>query len=293
MVTRELLEVDNLSVQFSTDAGLLTAVDGVSFTVREGEVLGLVGESGCGKSVTALSIMGLIMDPPGRISDGAIWFEGENLVSKSESDMRKIRGNRMSMVFQEPMTSLNPVLTIGDQVIEAITLHQQVGKQQATTKAINLLQSVEIPSAESRLSEYPHQLSGGMRQRVMIAMALASNPRLLIADEPTTALDVTIQAQILDLMRQLRTELGTAILLITHDLGVIAEMADRIAVMYAGQIVEIAGVDAVFEMPAHPYTSGLLASIPRIHDDKNRLDTIDGLVPSLANMPRGCRFSAR
>ncbi len=293
MVTRELLEVDNLSVQFSTDAGLLTAVDGVSFTVREGEVLGLVGESGCGKSVTALSIMGLIMDPPGRISDGAIWFEGENLVSKSESDMRKIRGNRMSMVFQEPMTSLNPVLTIGDQVIEAITLHQQVGKQQATTKAINLLQSVEIPSVESRLSEYPHQLSGGMRQRVMIAMALASNPRLLIADEPTTALDVTIQAQILDLMRQLRTELGTAILLITHDLGVIAEMADRIAVMYAGQIVEIAGVDAVFEMPAHPYTSGLLASIPRIHDDKNRLDTIDGLVPSLANMPRGCRFSAR
>jgi len=292
-VTRELLEVDNLTVQFSTDAGLLTAVDGVSFTVREGEVLGLVGESGCGKSVTALSIMRLIMDPPGRISDGAIWFEGENLVSKSETDMRKIRGNRMSMVFQEPMTSLNPVLTIGDQVIEAITLHQQVSKQQVITKAINLLQSVEIPSTESRLREYPHQLSGGMRQRVMIAMALASNPRLLIADEPTTALDVTIQAQILDLMRQLRTGLGTAILLITHDLGVIAEMADRIAVMYAGQIVEIAGVDAVFEMPAHPYTSGLLASIPRMHNDKSRLDTIDGLVPSLSNMPRGCRFSAR
>lgn len=289
----ELLGVNNLTVQFNTDIGCLTAVDDITFTIKEGEVLGLVGESGCGKSVTALSIMGLLIGSSGRVSKGTINFEGENLLSKSESDMRKIRGNRISMVFQEPMTSLNPVLTVGDQVAEAVTLHQNVNRLQAKNKVISLLQSVEIPSPERRLGEYPHQLSGGMRQRVMIAMALASNPRLLIADEPTTALDVTIQAQILDLMRQLRAELGTAILLITHDLGVIAEMADRIAVMYAGQIVEIANIDTLFKTPAHPYTVGLLASVPRIDGLKDRLDTIDGTVPPLSNIPSGCRFNER
>lgn len=288
-----LLEVNGLEVQFRTDDGLATAVSGVSFAVNEGEVLGLVGESGCGKSVTALSIMRLIDYPPGRISGGEIMFEGEDVVRKSESEMRRIRGSRMSMIFQDPMTSLNPVFTVGDQVMEALMLHTKADRREARSRAIELFHSMGIPSPDRRIDEYPHQLSGGMRQRVMIAIALACSPRLLIADEPTTALDVTVQAQILSLMRQLRSELGTAIMLITHDLGVIAEMADRIAVMYAGQIVEIAGVDDLFDRPGHPYTEGLLGSIPRIHEEKRRLDTIKGTVPSLLNMPKGCRFGPR
>ncbi|MEW5867383.1 MAG: ABC transporter ATP-binding protein [Bacillota bacterium] len=288
-----LLEVRDLKTYFYTEDGVVPAVDGVSFSVDKGETIGIVGESGCGKSVTSLSIMRLIPNPPGKIIEGDIIFEGENILEKSEAEMRHIRGNEISMIFQEPMTSLNPVFTIGDQVMEAIMLHQKVGKREARKKTIEMLKLVGIPSAERRVDEYPHQMSGGMRQRVMIAMALSCNPRLLIADEPTTALDVTIQAQILDLMLKLKQDLGTAIMLITHDLGVIAETVNKVVVMYAGKIVESADVVSIFKRPEHPYTLGLLGSIPKVNEDRERLQVIEGVVPNPFNMPSGCRFHPR
>ncbi|MEW6228521.1 MAG: ABC transporter ATP-binding protein [Bacillota bacterium] len=288
-----LLEVRDLKTYFYTEDGVVPAVDGVSFSVGKGETIGIVGESGCGKSVTSLSIMRLIPNPPGKIIEGDIIFEGENILEKSEAEMRHIRGNEISMIFQEPMTSLNPVFTIGDQVMEAIMLHQKVGKREARKKTIEMLKLVGIPSAERRVDEYPHQMSGGMRQRVMIAMALSCNPRLLIADEPTTALDVTIQAQILDLMIKLKQDLGTAIMLITHDLGVIAETVNNVVVMYAGKIVESADVVSIFKRPEHPYTLGLLGSIPKVNEDRERLQVIEGVVPNPFNMPGGCRFHPR
>lgn len=288
-----LLEVRGLKTYFYTEDGVVPAVDGVDFTIDKGETLGIVGESGCGKSVTSLSIMKLIPDPPGKIVDGEIMFEGADLLKKTEAEMRKIRGNDISMIFQEPMTSLNPVFTIGNQIMEAIILHQNLDKSAAREKAIEMLHLVGIPSPERRVDEYPHQLSGGMRQRVMIAMALSCNPKLLIADEPTTALDVTIQAQILDLMRHLRDEFGTSIMLITHDLGVIAELAERVVVMYAGKIVERADVKLLFGDPMHPYTLGLLGSIPKLTEQQDRLQVIDGVVPDPAFMPQGCRFHPR
>lgn len=289
----ELLRVSNLRACFYTEDGVVPAVDGVSFSVDKGETIGIVGESGCGKSVTALSIMRLIPNPPGKIIEGDIVFEGENILEKSESAMRHIRGNYISMIFQEPMTSLNPVFTIGDQISEAIVLHQKVGKREARKKTIEMLELVGIPSAERRVDEYPHQMSGGMRQRVMIAMALSCNPKLLIADEPTTALDVTIQAQILDLMLKLKQDLGTAIMLITHDLGVIAETVNKVVVMYAGKIVESADVVSIFNRPEHPYTLGLLGSIPKVNEDRERLQVIDGVVPNPFDLPAGCRFHPR
>lgn len=288
-----LLEVRGLKTYFYTEDGVVPAVDGVDFTIDKGETLGIVGESGCGKSVTSLSIMKLIPDPPGKIVDGEIMFEGADLLKKTEAEMRKIRGNDISMIFKEPMTSLNPVFTIGNQIMEAIILHQNLDKSAAREKAIEMLHLVGIPSPERRVDEYPHQLSGGMRQRVMIAMALSCNPKLLIADEPTTALDVTIQAQILDLMRHLRDEFGTSIMLITHDLGVIAELAERVVVMYAGKIVERADVKLLFGDPMHPYTLGLLGSIPKLTEQQDRLQVIDGVVPDPAFMPQGCRFHPR
>lgn len=288
-----LVEVHDLRTVFASSEGTAVAVDGVSFEIEPGETLGMVGESGCGKSVTSLSILRLVPSPPGRIEGGQILFQGEDLLAKNEAEMRQIRGNRISMIFQEPMTSLNPAFTVGDQIAEAISLHQQVKPRDAMEKAVESLRLVGIPLPERRVKEYPHQLSGGMRQRVMIAMALSCNPRLLIADEPTTALDVTIQAQILDLMRRLKKDLGMSILLITHDLGVIAEMAQRVVVMYAGQIVEEASVGALFEAPGHPYTRGLLSSIPRLRGGRERLHVIDGIVPSLTDLPAGCRFSPR
>jgi len=288
-----LLSVRDLKVYFETEDGLVPAVDGISFDLKKGGTLGIVGESGCGKSVTSLAIMRLIPTPPGRIVGGQILFEGEDLLKKSPAEMRKIRGNEISMIFQEPMTSLNPVFTIGDQIMEAIILHQKVDKKTAREKAIEMLRLVGIPEPQRRIDEYPHQLSGGMRQRVMIAMALSCNPKLLIADEPTTALDVTIQAQILDMMRKLRDELGTAIILITHDLGVIAEMVEEVIVMYAGKIVEKTDVRSLFRSPKHPYTQGLLDSLPKLHQKQERLKTIEGVVPSPFNMPKGCRFHPR
>ena len=288
-----LLEVDDLRTHFGKGEREFRAVDGVSFKLRRGEILGIVGESGCGKSVTSLSIMRLIPNPPGRIAGGAIWFEGEDLTQKSQEEMRKIRGNKISMIFQEPMTSLNPVYTVGDQIIEGIRLHRDVTAEEARGRTVEMLRLVRIPSPERRIDDYPHQLSGGMRQRVMIAMALACEPRLLIADEPTTALDVTIQAQILDLMRRLRTETGTAIMLITHSLGVIAEMADSVVVMYAGRIVEKADVRTLLADPQHPYTLGLLGSIPKLAVDEERLATIPGTVPNPQAMPTGCLFNPR
>ena len=288
-----LLEVRDLKTYFCTEDGVVPAVDGVSFSLGRGETLGIVGESGCGKSVTSLSIMRLIPSPPGRILGGEIIFEGEDLLKKTEAEMRTIRGNRISMIFQEPMTSLNPVFTIGDQVMEAIMLHQKVGRQEARKKTVEMLRMVGIPSPERRIDEYPHQMSGGMRQRVMIAMALSCNPRLLIADEPTTALDVTIQAQILDLMKRLKEELGMAIILITHDLGVVAEVVNKVVVMYAGKIVEGADTQTIFRNPQHPYTLGLLGSIPRLNEDRERLQVIEGAVPNPFDMPRGCRFHPR
>jgi oligopeptide/dipeptide ABC transporter ATP-binding protein len=293
------LEIDNLHTQFVTPAGVVRAVDGVSYSLRSGETLGVVGESGCGKSVTALSILRLIASPPGRIVDGAIRFEGTDLLKLSESEMEDIRGNRISMIFQEPMTSLNPLLTVGRQISEAIALHQDVSRREAADRAVEMLRRVHIPEPERRVHAYPHQMSGGMRQRVMIAMAVSCNPKVLIADEPTTALDVTIQAQILDLMRELRDTLGTAIILITHDMGVVAENADRVVVMYAGRKVEEAPVDELFERPAHPYTRGLLGSIPsldlatRTVPSRHRLNEIKGMVPSLFNLPQGCSFAPR
>ena len=293
-----LLEIENLYTQFVTPAGIVRAVDGVSYSLRPKETLGVVGESGCGKSVTALSVLRLIASPPGRIVSGAVRFEGTDLLSLTEGQMEEIRGNHISMIFQEPMTSLNPLLTVGRQISEAIALHQGLSRRDAMQRAIEMLRRVHIPEPERRVHAYPHQLSGGMRQRVMIAMALSCNPKVLIADEPTTALDVTIQAQILDLMRELRDTLGTAIILITHDMGVVAENADRVVVMYAGRKVEEANVEDLFERPAHPYTRGLLGSIPDLDlaaraSGRTRLNEIKGMVPSLFNLPKGCSFAPR
>ena len=291
--TRPLLEVRDLRTYFTVDGGELRAVDGVSFSVAPGRTLGIVGESGCGKSMTALSIMGLIPQPPGRIAGGEIRFDGIDLLKLKPAELRERRGNQMSMIFQEPMTSLNPAFTVGDQIAEGILRHRQVTKQQAREHAIEMLRRVRIPSPERRIDEYPHKLSGGMRQRVMIAMALACDPKLLIADEPTTALDVTIQAQILELMRQLRDETGAAIMVITHDLGVIAEIAHEVIVMYAGKVVERAEVADLFREPQHPYTIGLLGSIPKLTATQPRLTTIEGMVPNPLAMPEGCRFHPR
>ena len=288
-----LLEVRGLLTQFRSREGTFRAVDEISFAVHRGEVVGIVGESGCGKSVTSLSIMRLVPSPPGEIAAGEIRFEGENLLEKPPGEMRQVRGNDISMIFQEPMTSLNPVYSVGDQIVEAIQLHREVATAEARAQAIEMLRRVRIPSPETRVDSYPHELSGGMRQRVMIAMALACEPKLLIADEPTTALDVTIQAQILDLMRDLRRETGTAIILITHDLGVVAELADRVIVMYAGRIVEDAAVGKLFADPQHPYTLGLLGSIPKLHMDEPRLLTVEGMVPDPYDMPAGCKFHPR
>lgn len=287
-----ILEVRDLKTYFYTEAGVVRAVDGVNFSVARGEVLGLVGESGCGKSVTSLSIMRLI-SAPGKIVEGEILFEGKNLIDLPESEMVKMRGNRISMIFQQPQTSLNPVFKVGDQVAEVLEVHQNTPKEQTWARAVELLRLVGIPDAESKAHAYPHEMSGGQAQRVMIAMALALNPQLLIADEPTTALDVTIQAQILDLMRGLRSEMNTAVILITHDLGVIAEMADRVAVMYAGRIVEQTSVKRLFAQPLHPYTQGLIASIPVLGKVKDRLEVIPGSVPNLVNLPEGCKFAPR
>jgi oligopeptide/dipeptide ABC transporter ATP-binding protein len=292
-----LLEVDNLHTQFFTPAGVIRAVDGVSWSLKPGETLGVVGESGCGKSVTALSILRLVASPPGRITGGTIRFEGRDLLNLSEAEMEEIRGNHISMIFQEPMTSLNPLYTAGQQIAEAIALHQHLSRKDAMDGAIDMLRRVSIPEPERRAHAYPHQMSGGMRQRVMIAMALSCNPKVLIADEPTTALDVTIQAQILELMRELRERYGTAMILITHDLGVVAENADRVVVMYAGRKVEEAQVDELFDNPGHPYTRGLLGSIPQLEAsakaERRRLVEIKGMVPSLMRLPRGCAFAAR
>ncbi len=287
-----LLEVKNLKTYFFTEAGVVKAVDGVDLTVGRGEMLGLVGESGCGKSVTSLSIMRLV-GVPGKIVEGTIIFDGQNLLELSEKEMSRIRGNRLSMIFQQPQSSLNPVFKVGDQVAEVLQIHQKMKKEEAWKKAVELLHLVGIPDAENKAHAYPHEMSGGQAQRVMIAMALALQPQLLIADEPTTALDVTIQAQILDLMRDLRTKLNTSVILITHDLGVIAEMADRVAVMYAGRIVEQTDVYSLFEKPLHPYTRGLIASIPVLGQVKERLAVIPGSVPNLVDLPPGCRFAPR
>jgi oligopeptide/dipeptide ABC transporter ATP-binding protein len=289
---RPLLEVKGLKTYFYTEDGVVRAVDGVSFEVYPGEVLGLVGESGCGKSVTSLSIMRLI-SKPGRIDEGEILLDGENLLKLPEDEMIKVRGNRISMIFQQPQTALNPVFKVGDQLAEVLDVHQDLGKEAGWKRAVALLKMVGVPDPERRAEAYPHELSGGMAQRVMIAMALACVPELLIADEPTTALDVTIQAQILDLMRDLRREMGTSVILITHDLGVVAEMAERVAVMYAGEIVEQTDVNSLFDEPLHPYTQGLIGSIPILGEIKERLDVIPGSVPNLVNLPPGCRFAPR
>jgi peptide/nickel transport system ATP-binding protein len=290
-----LLEIQNLKTYFDVRGHVARAVDDVSLSIAPGATLGLVGESGCGKSVTAHSIIRLIPDPPGRIAGGRIFFEGRNLLDLSEAQMRQIRGNRISMIFQEPMTSLNPVFTVGNQVGEVIRLHRRLSAADTRERVLEMFKLVGIPAPESRLNDYPHQMSGGMRQRVMIAMALACSPQLMIADEPTTALDVTIQAQILDLMNQLKRETGAAILFITHDLGVIAEMAQHVAVMYAGKVVEYTDAETLFATPRHPYTEGLMASIPVIGrpTEGGRLRTISGIVPSLFSLPAGCLFSDR
>ncbi|HET7077727.1 MAG TPA: ABC transporter ATP-binding protein [Chloroflexia bacterium] len=287
-----MLRVENLQTYFYTEDGVVKAVDGVSFALRRGETMGLVGESGCGKSVTSLSIMRLI-GQPGKTVGGNIWFHGQDLLKLSEDEMCKIRGNRISMIFQQPTSCLNPVYRIGDQISEVLMLHRGMGRDQALKRTVELLTMVGIPAAKKRAQNYPHEMSGGMCQRVMIAMALACEPELLIADEPTTALDVTIQAQILELMKDLKTNFNTAIVLITHDLGVVAEMADHVAVMYAGHIVEEAEVNQLFDAPKHPYTQGLLASIPVLGQVKDRLDVIPGSVPNLRNLPPGCRFANR
>jgi oligopeptide/dipeptide ABC transporter ATP-binding protein len=287
-----LLEVKNLRTHFFTDDGVVHAVDGVDLTIRSGEVLGLVGESGCGKSITSLSIMRLIA-PPGKILEGQILLDGADLLELPEHEMMKVRGNRISMIFQQPQTALNPVFRAGDQIAEVLSIHQDFGKEAGQARAVELLKMVGIPDAERRAQSFPHELSGGMAQRVMIAMALACVPELLIADEPTTALDVTIQAQILDLILDLREKMGTSVLLITHDLGVIAEMAERVAVMYAGEIVEQSDCQELFDHPLHPYTVGLIGSIPILGKIKDRLDVIPGNVPNLVNLPSGCRFAPR
>jgi oligopeptide/dipeptide ABC transporter ATP-binding protein len=288
-----LLSIRNLHTYFYTHYGVVKAVEGVNLEIQKGEILGLVGESGCGKSVTALSIMRLIPNPPGKIVEGEIIFKQEDLLEKSEEEMRKIRGNEISMIFQEPMTSLDPVFTVGEELTETIGLHRKLTRARSKGKAIEMLKKVGIPESEKRMNEYPHQLSGGMQQRVMIGMALCCNPSLLIADEPTTALDVTIQAQILKLIKDLQKDFGTAILLITHDLGVIAENCSQVAVMYAGNIVEYAGVEPLFEKPLHPYTVALSKSIPRLDVTTRRLKIIKGMVPNLVDPPRGCKFHPR
>jgi peptide/nickel transport system ATP-binding protein len=296
-MAERLLDVKNLKTYFFTDEGVVRAVDGIDLYIDKGETLGIVGESGCGKSVTALSIMKLIPQPPGRIVEGQIRYDGQNLVDLPAGRMRKIRGKEISMIFQEPMTSLNPVFTVGEQIAEAVRLHEGLGRREAMAKTVDMLKLVHIPNAERRVKEYPHQLSGGMRQRVMIAMALSCHPKLLIADEPTTALDVTIQAQILELLNELKAKLHMAVMLITHDMGVIAETAQRVIVMYAAKVAEEAPVGELFKEPLHPYTQGLLRSIPRIDLDakeKRRLEAIPGTVPMLrGDIAPGCRFAPR
>jgi oligopeptide/dipeptide ABC transporter ATP-binding protein len=289
-----LLKINNLKTHFFTEEGVVKAVDGVSYDVFPGEILGLVGESGCGKSVSALSVLRLIPDPPGKIIDGEIIFEGEDILKMDDGEVRHIRGNNIAMIFQEPMTSLNPVLTIGRQLTETLELHLKMDKRGATLRAIELLELVGIPDAKSRIKDYPHQFSGGMRQRVMIAMALSCNPKLLLADEPTTALDVTIQAQILELLTRLTKELGTSVIIITHNLGVVARYADRVNVMYAGRVVESATAAELYAKPRHPYTLGLLKSVPRLDEvKKQRLDPIEGMPPDLARLDGGCPFRPR
>jgi peptide/nickel transport system ATP-binding protein len=292
-----VLEIDDLHVDFQTRAGTAHVLGGISLSLPKGEVLGIVGESGCGKSMTALSVMGLVPSPPGRIASGAIRFNGEDLVKVSEARMRETRGNRISMIFQEPMTSLNPVFTVGDQISEAIILHQKLSRKDALDRAVELLRSVHIPAPKQRVHEYPHQLSGGMRQRVMIAMALACEPDVLIADEPTTALDVTVQAQVFELLLELQQETGTSIILITHDMGAIAQMANRVAVMYAGRIIETGFVDDILENPRHPYTRGLISCVPHLSDDPSAervpLTEIPGVVPPLTELSKGCAFEPR
>ncbi|WP_045519022.1 ABC transporter ATP-binding protein [Neobacillus niacini] len=292
-MNNKLLEISNLKTYFFSDDLQVPAVNGVDLYINEGETLGVVGESGCGKSVTSLSIMRLLAHTPGKVVDGSIRFKGKDLLSLSESEMREVRGNEIAMIFQEPMTSLNPVYRIGDQISEAVKLHLKYDKKKAREHVIKMLKLVGIPRAEEIIDEFPYQLSGGMRQRIMIAMAMSCNPTLLIADEPTTALDVTIQAQILELMKKLKEEKGTAIMLITHDLGVVAEMCDRVVVMYAGKVVEEADVFEIFENPKHPYTKGLLNSIPKLGQKSNRLDSIPGTVPTPTKMPKGCKFAPR
>ncbi|RAL27019.1 ABC transporter ATP-binding protein [Thermoflavimicrobium daqui] len=289
---QSILDISTLELHFFTEKGVIKAIDGVDLKVGEGEIVGLVGESGCGKSVTSLAVMGLIPTPPGKIVGGSIRFSGQEITHWTNKQMRKIRGKDISMIFQEPMTSLNPLFTIGDQLVEAIRVHKKCSKKEAQSLSLAILEKVGIKRV-GILKQYPHQLSGGMRQRVMIAMAMVLEPRLLIADEPTTALDVTIQAQILDLMRSLNREFGTSILLITHDLGVVAEMCDRIVVMYAGQVVEEADGRKLFKNPSHPYTQGLLKSIPKLDENQKRLYSIPGQVPHPLNMPQGCRFAPR
>ncbi len=289
-----LLKVEDLHTQFFTEDGVVNAVNGVSYDVMPGEILGLVGESGCGKTVSALSILRLIPNPPGKITSGKILFEGEDILKMSENEIRHIRGNKIGMIFQEPMTSLNPVLTIGRQLTETLELHLKMDSQAATQRAIELLEMVGIPEAKGRIKDYPHQFSGGMRQRVMIAMALSCNPKLLLADEPTTALDVTIQAQILELLTRLTRELGTSVIIITHNLGVVARYADRVNVMYAGRVIESASAVELYHNPRHPYTLGLLRSVPRLDQaQKARLDPIEGMPPDLINMGDGCSFQPR
>src|SRR5947209_9715402 len=289
-----LLNVENLNTEFFTQDGVVKAVDGVSFFLMPGETLGIVGESGCGKSITALSLMRLIPSPPGKIVDGKIVFQGDNILEMSDEEVRNIRGNRIAMIFQDPMTSLNPVLTVNRQISEAVMLHLGMSKAEARERSVELLKMVGIPNAEERINQYPHQFSGGMRQRVMIAMALSCNPDLIIADEPTTALDVTIQAQILELLKKIQKDRGTGLLMITHDLGVVAGMTDRVNVMYAGHIVETAGTDEVFANPRHPYTLGLSNSIPRLDElEKGRLKPIRGLPPDLIDLPNMCPFAPR
>ena len=295
-MSNPLLKVQDLQVHFDTDDGVLHAVDGVNFHIDRSETLGVVGESGCGKSVTAMTIMKLLAMPPGRIANGQIWFEGTDLVKADAQTMRNLRAKEIAMIFQEPMTSLNPVLSVGEQIAETLRLHEGLTPKQAMAKAIDMLGLVNIPKPAQRVNDYPHQFSGGMRQRVMIAMALSCKPKLLIADEPTTALDVTIQAQILDLLNDLKSQMGMSIMLITHAMGVVAETAQRVVVMYAGRVVEEATVEKLFASPAHPYTQGLIRSIPRIDFDsvnKQRLEAIPGSVPKLINPPKGCRFAPR
>jgi len=288
-----LLQVKNLKTFFYTEEGVIPAVDGLDFSLAQGETLAIVGESGCGKSVTALSILRIVTSPPGKIIDGKILYHGEDLLKKTENEMRKIQGNEISMIFQEPLTSLNPVFTVGSQIMESLMMHQNMNKRQARQKATEMIRKVGIPTPERIMDNYPHQLSGGMRQRIMIAMALACNPKILIADEPTTALDVTIQAQILELLADIKRETNTAIVLITHDLGIVAQIAHNVLVMYAGQAVEYANVREIFKDPRHPYTTGLLNSVPVIGEHQDSLTSIRGSIPGIKDYPVGCRFSPR